>query len=121
MAMSGDEDPFGINYWNFMAVNKDEITGIKKQEEAIPSLAVYQNYPNPFSTRTTIRFELAEAGPVTLEVMNVMGQVVYQSSPETKPAGSHAFVLERNDLSKGVYFFTLTAGKQKVTRKMILE
>ena len=121
MAMSGDEDPFGINYWNFMAVNKDEITGIKKQDGAPSLLTVHQNYPNPFNGRTRIRFDLAQAGPVSLEVMNGMGQVVYQSLPEVRTAGSHTLALEGDGLAKGVYFYTVTAGTQKVTRKMILE
>jgi len=121
MAMSGDEDPFGINYWNFMEISKDEITGIKKQEETQPAVTVYQNYPNPFSQKTVIRVELAHAGPVSLDVMNVMGQVVYQTDPESRPAGSHTFTIEGSALAKGVYFYTVKTENQKVTKKMILE
>jgi hypothetical protein len=121
MAVAGDLDPYGVNYWNFMAVNKDEITGVNKQNETIDMLTVHQNYPNPFSERTTVRIDLSRSGPVSLEVMNMMGQIVYQSVPERKPAGSHTFTIAGDGMAKGIYFYTVKTGSYEVTKKMILE
>lgn len=121
MALAGDEDPWGSNYWNFMEVNKDEITGIKKQEETIPAIKVHQNFPNPFTGKTVIRFDLDVESMVSLDVMNIMGQVVYQTVPETLPAGSHRMNFNGDGLAEGVYFYTIKTENYEVTSKMVIE
>jgi subtilase family serine protease len=82
--------------------------------------------PNPFTARTTIRFGLAQAAPVTLDIHDVAGRRV-RSLAEGTPyaAGAHALEWDARDddgrgVRAGVYFCRLRAGTYGAVRRMIL-
>ena len=81
---------------------------------------VMQNQPNPFKNTTVIPFNMADAGVVTLKVMDVTGKVVFVKEGDfTK--GYNEFKLTRNDLpSSGVMYYSVETGANTVTKKMIL-
>lgn len=93
--------------------------------------ALQQNFPNPFNPETTVRFDLPEAGAVTIQVMDVSGRQVRQLLAGEIPAGSHRLIWngQNNDglpAESGVYFITLRAklGRNPrdlvATRKVVL-
>ncbi len=82
---------------------------------------VVQNHPNPFRTSTTISVDLAAKTNLSLEVTNLIGQKVFEQDRGEVPAGSYEFLLEASDFGSGVYFYTVQAGGEKVTKKMIVE
>ena len=79
-----------------------------------------QNYPNPFNPSTVISYRLAAAGMVSLKVFNVLGKEVASLVNEEKPAGQHEVRFNAADLTSGIYFYTLRAGTQVETHKMML-
>lgn len=79
-----------------------------------------QNYPNPFNPSTQIPFMLAEAGPVTLEVFDVLGRRVALLADGELPAGAHVRPFDAGGLAGGVYMYRLTASGSTLTRKMSL-
>ncbi len=85
-----------------------------------------QNRPNPFNPVTTIEFTVRRAGPVTLRVYNVAGQLVRTLvDDQRRPGVMHqARWNGRNDggqqVSSGVYFYKLVAQDFVKTRKMVL-
>ena len=83
--------------------------------------SVSQNRPNPFSGTTTIDVRLTQSSNVVVEVMNVTGQKVMELNNGTLNAGSHSFQINANQLSAGVYFYTVRAGSSSVTKKMIVQ
>jgi hypothetical protein len=84
------------------------------------SFTVHQNYPNPFNPTTTIRFELAEAAMVTIEIRNLLGQTIAVVLHEQRNAGLHQIHFDATDLSSGVYFFSIRAGNLAKIGKMML-
>jgi parallel beta-helix repeat protein len=86
----------------------------------IKSFALSQNYPNPFNPVTTIHYELPNAAHVTIEVFNVMGQKVQTLINEQKPAGEYNLLLNGKDLSSGIYFYHIKAGRFVDVKKMVL-
>jgi len=92
--------------------------------QAIP-LTLYRNHPNPFSPSTTIRYYLPERKTLTLEVYDVQGRLVACLVEKEQAKGRYAVEwngrnMSGNMVSSGIYFCRLRAGKEKISRKMIL-
>jgi len=81
--------------------------------------------PNPFNPTTTLRFALASAADVRLEIYNVRGERVAALVKGTLPAGAHAIRwFGRSDAgvasASGVYFARLRAGALQRQVKLLL-
>ncbi len=86
---------------------------------------LFQNYPNPFNPSTTIRYQLASATVVEVDVYNSLGQKVRELIKKNQPAGQHSIEWDgKNDfgqaVASGVYIYQLKAGNFVDSRKMIL-
>ncbi len=66
-----------------------------------------QNFPNPFNPRTIINYELRIRNFVMLKVYDIAGREVATLVNEIMPAGKHEAEFNAEDLSSGVYFYTL--------------
>jgi hypothetical protein len=96
------------------------ITGVgEKDNKSITSVS--QNYPNPFSQTSSIQVNLEKKANLKLVVTNLLGQQIMQIDRGAVQAGSHEFVIDGSKLDNGIYFYTVYAGKESVTRKMIVE
>lgn len=96
-------------------------TGIKKsKEQQIATFTLTDCYPNPFNPVTTIEFRLNVAEFVSLEIFDIRGKRVVTLVQEKKAAGTYTVQWNAKDVSSGVYFSKLTAGKFSQTKKMVL-
>lgn len=77
-----------------------------------------QNFPNPLNNSTTIRYEIAENVNVALAVYDITGKRVMNLEQGKQPIGVHSINIDANHLHAGVYFYTLTAGQNRITKKM---
>jgi hypothetical protein len=59
-------------------------------------------------------------GQVTLNIVNILGQVVATLVNEKQEAGSHVKKFDASRLSSGVYFYQISASGFSATRKMVL-
>ncbi|HVO72795.1 MAG TPA: T9SS type A sorting domain-containing protein [Ignavibacteriaceae bacterium] len=82
--------------------------------------ALSQNYPNPFNPGTKISFNLPQKDYVSLNVFSVLGERIGELVNSEMAAGQHTLEFNADNLSGGVYFYTLTAGNYSETKKMIL-
>lgn len=88
--------------------------------------ALLQNFPNPFNPETTIGYELAESADVTLQIYNVVGQVVRTLMvSEPQLVGRYQVRWDGMDdrgvpVSSGIYFYQISAGKFQDVRKLML-
>jgi hypothetical protein len=90
--------------------------------EAEQFISVSQNYPNPATTTTKIGVELPTLGAnLSLEVSNIMGQVVYAENRGAAKNSQNVFVIDVADYTPGVYFYTVKVNEESVTHKMIVE
>lgn len=84
------------------------------------TLGLGQNLPNPANVSTTIPYELKETGEVNFEVHDVTGKLVFEQYMGTRAPGVYRFDLSLENLRDGVYFYTMTAGDARVTKRMIV-
>ncbi|MDX1638446.1 MAG: T9SS type A sorting domain-containing protein [Balneolaceae bacterium] len=79
-----------------------------------------QNYPNPFNPATVIRYAVAERGPVSLKVYDVLGREVSTLVERTQAPGWYRVKFSGASLSSGMYIYRLKVGGNIITRKMTL-
>ncbi len=82
-------------------------------------------YPNPFNPQTTIAYEVAAPGNVTLVVFNTIGQEVRRFNTHALAAGAQRLAWDGTTtqgapVSSGLYFVQLQAGNALATHKLML-
>ncbi len=91
----------------------------------VTETTLHNAYPNPFNPTTTIRYSLAETGPVEIAVYNIRGQKVKALVDENKSAGNYDIVWDGTDLSgkpvsSGVYFYRMSSPDRTLVKKMTM-
>ena len=86
----------------------------------VSEYALHQNYPNPFNPRTSIVFDLPEAGVVTLGIYDVMGRSVTTLVNGSMESGQHVVSFDAGNLSSGMYLYRLEANGFETQKKMLL-
>ncbi len=89
-------------------------------QEANTDVLNIGSYPNPTTGLTTITVNSQQSGKVTLEITNILGQVVYSTSANI-PVGIHNFTVNASKWSNGIYSYTLKSNNFSVSKKMIKE
>ncbi len=84
-----------------------------------------QNYPNPFSPVTTIRYSIAGVERVEIAIFDVGGRRVRTLVSEVKAPGAYTAVWDgRNDagapVAPGIHFCRMKAGTFGSVKKMLL-
>lgn len=96
------------------------ISGLENESSAPVEFYLGQNYPNPFNPATNIQFRIADFGFTSLIIYNVLGAEVATLVNEELPAGKYQIDFDASKISTGTYFYTLTSGNFRETKKMIL-
>ncbi|MGA7307121.1 MAG: FG-GAP-like repeat-containing protein [Rhodothermales bacterium] len=87
---------------------------------ANPTFKLATNYPNPFRTETTLRFEIPETGLTELAIFNARGQRVREFVNEIRAAGAYEVRFDARGLAAGLYFVRLTRGHRQTTRPILI-
>ncbi|MCX7877143.1 MAG: choice-of-anchor B family protein [Ignavibacteria bacterium] len=96
------------------------IVGIEDPSKIPSNYSLNQNYPNPFNPVTTIEFTIPEGSHTKLTVYDVTGRQVGLLTDDYRPAGTYKINYDASHLASGVYFYTLSSGKFRQTRKMVI-
>lgn len=98
------------------------VTSNEVSDELPSKTRLHQNHPNPFNPSTRIRFDLAEADHISLQVYNMLGQRMATLYEGSLQAGRHEMDFEsaEHGLSSGMYLIKLVTSSTVQTRVMSL-
>lgn len=100
--------------------------GISNIGSGIPSeYLLSQNYPNPFNPATKINFDIPASensfGVITkMVVYNMLGSRVDVLVNQSLKPGSYSVEWNASDFPSGVYFYSISSGNYRESKKMIL-
>ena len=85
-----------------------------------------QNYPNPFSSFTTIKFTIPNPEFVTIKIYDLNGKLVKKFENRGYKTGTHSITWDATNfngtkVSKGLYLYSIRAGNFNETYKLILQ
>lgn len=94
-------------------------------QRVVNEFRLSQNYPNPFNPTTKIKYKIPRSTNyqfvrVELIVYDILGRKVKTVINQRRKPGTYEVTFNAGNMSGGVYFYRLTAGKYTATRKMIL-
>ena len=94
--------------------------GVEDENNSSIITGLFQNYPNPFSNKTSIRYALLKPGFVKIQVFNIRGQLIEAIVDKFMQSGSHTVEWNAKDMSSGIYFYKLTTDYKTFIKKMII-
>jgi hypothetical protein len=117
----------GKLYWDDLTLKViGKASDMKDNDKNSPlTFELGNNYPNPFNPSTTIEYSIPDAGRVTLEIFNILGQNVLTLVDEEQSRGRYQIMWDGKDkagslVGSGVYFYQLRTSKAVTVKKMIL-
>lgn len=86
---------------------------------------LYNNYPNPFNSETTISFEVGETAHTELKIYDASGQLVKRLFEGNLSPGSYVYKWNgrddyEQDVASGMYFLSVTSGTFRQSLRMVL-
>lgn len=112
---------YAIYTRNQIVFNTSVPTGINALLKSEHSGFVSVATPNPFNSTTQIVVSSQSAGNAVLTVFNTMGQKVIEKTANVSVGVSRPFTLSKDELSKGMYIYTVKSGENVATQKLIVE
>lgn len=77
------------------------------------------SFPNPFSSAATIEYSIEVSGEIYISIFDILGKRVERIAG-FREAGKHRETFDATGLAPGMYFYTVRAGGQAASGKMLL-
>ncbi len=95
-------------------------TAVKDLNGSQPGFILNQNYPNPFTTVTTISWQIPVSSKVTLEIYDILGNKIKSLVNEYQSPGNYQADFYNETLPSGLYVIRLKAGNFTDSKRMNL-
>jgi hypothetical protein len=97
------------------------VLGVRHWSELPSTARLFQGYPNPFNSQTTIAYELPHRGHVKLQVFDITGKEVIMLVDEVQEGGRYVTHWEPGSqrFASGTYLLRLTFNGDIQTKKAI--
>lgn len=90
-------------------------------EDLVPTeFYLSQNFPNPFTEKTIIKYCLPEEINIKLEILGSGKENIETLVDEIKKLGTYQVEFHPNGFGEGIYLYRLTVGSVILTKKMVL-
>ena len=119
------------SHWDFTTIKYTPAGAAAREVNDVPAIpqqnlvySLSQNYPDPFATKTTIRFivgsDVKTYDQTKLEIFDVAGRRIATPVNSQLNAGSYQAEWDGSRFAAGVYYYKLTSGGFSMVRKMVL-
>ena len=110
--------PFDVDYYSIRIIDTtSSTTGI--EDFSKNTFGIKQNFPNPFSSTSTIEYYLPSNAIVNISIVNVLGEVLISENLFGNQ-GLNTYKLNASKLNSGIYFYQMTYQKEKITKRFIV-
>jgi hypothetical protein len=82
-------------------------------------IGVLENYPNPATTQTTIKFTCS-GGYVKIRLFDNIGREILTVTEDTYSRGTHEVILNTESLNNGTYYYQLQQGASQLMKTLIV-
>jgi hypothetical protein len=89
--------------------------------EPVSSDFLYNNYPNPFNSKTKIVYQLLAYHKVKLSIYDILGREVKVLVDQNQEAGIYELEFDSAGLASGVYFYRLDSFDTTIKKMIILK
>jgi photosystem II stability/assembly factor-like uncharacterized protein len=103
-----------------LAIQPETISSVNSDQRVPISFTLEQNFPNPFNPSTTISYAIPAAAHVRLVVYDLLGRTVAVLVDSWESSGRYSVRFDGSQEASGVYLYRLEAGKNELTRKLVL-
>jgi len=113
----------GVYYYRLSQFDYDGTQGepkiiISDCDNSSEPFVLISMYPNPVNNILTVSINQASKGRVTINVYDVLGQIVMQKELELT-SGYHQVNLDFTELSSAIYSVMLISGNRSISEKVI--
>lgn len=99
----------------------DATSTIQINNNNTPLFYLGQSRPNPSNNVATISYQLNNnSNKVALSLVGIAGKEILHKPIGNQAAGSYDIQIATTDIPNGIYFYTLSVGNQKLTRKLVV-
>ena len=103
----------------------NELNISETMQNIVSEYNIQQNYPNPFNPVTTLHYDLPEDALVNITIYDMMGRVVSNLVSSQQRAGYKSIQWNATNntgqqVSAGLYLYSIEAGQFRQTKKMVL-
>ncbi|MDG5816887.1 CotH kinase family protein [Chitinispirillales bacterium ANBcel5] len=78
------------------------------------------NFPNPFTTSTSIQFSISQSEDVKVKIIDLKGRNIATLLQQNLNPGPHSVTWDAKGVTSGVYFCILQAGKRQLRKPLYL-
>jgi len=113
----------GIPAGSILQSNKAGFSGMKKAAgvEEISNGVPFKMYPNPTNNNTNLAFNLDQDQNVTVQVYNMLGEVVYTANEGMLSSGQHTIMINGSTLNNGVYLVRLATDNGLTVQRLLIQ
>ncbi len=101
------------------AQQKERVDTVIKKNKPTTTLLSVSAYPNPLTISTKVNFYSTKQQLIEFSVKNLVGKTVYNERINAK-SGKNSILFDRNDLSNGMYIYSVQSDSEIVSKRLVI-
>ena len=117
------DNPVTYKYISDFSFTQADFTrvGINENNKPANTFTISPAFPNPTTGISVVKVNLDKAATLSLAVYNLTGEKMFEQNSGYMAAGAHNLTIDCTGLNAGVYFYTVKAGDNSVTKKLVVK